>query len=614
MCHHLVWLIGHQKRHAKECVRMELDCTDYQQERVARVRPKSMSPVMDGAMNTAFASALSVPEQPCDYASKLDSMMSTEISTRVNRTLAFASDTEPDTEPVAIYVPGTFSKLEVLYKMVKLCCGALWSYLARVKSTTRCLGACWRPKTSQSVESDDEEPRSVKMSNTPKSAISVKETTEAVSEILRKWTDPEESDPECSQPKTSADLHGTASNIVTTIRSDLHYSTNKKKSNASLCPHFDLRLIQNTLTNFFSSREPTPRQEVIRKSSFVEFSKNQFTKLVTDCTATDLQKESDFLVGAQPSTVSGSTLHQQASNLETPGSPPPLNFEGIVDKVEDLYTKFPMERPKVSQNMESLRDDITIFSRQLSDKIYDFIRASIATGTSDRRSPHRRKKRRAQEPEVMKKIVEDCVGKFLQQVLLWMEMEPSKRKASADEVCGALRDIDTLIANIMSTETESDESDVSPSRCDQQDYPDALLREMSRNFVSMLIMTLVKYFPKKTRKSLQLDDVFVVIRRLSQKVLNVNLSFLAGENMVSCSRFVQVVLKYLFKQFGSQEKLLEALLSDDMSFDEAVLTQLTNTLNSWHDGADEQSKIKRVFSTVGNTLKRPFTCFSPDYL
>lgn len=203
-----------------------------------------------------------------------------------------------------------------------------------------------------------------------------------------------------------------------------------------------------------------------------------------------------------------------------------------------------------------------------------------------------------------------------------MEMEPRKRKASADEVCGALKDIDTLITTIVTSQNKacsSTDSEASPSVSTQQDeeQPEAFisessLREVTRNFVSMLIITMVKYFPKKVRKSLQPDDMLLIIRRLSEKVLKVNLASLAAEDMISYSRFIQAVIKYIFRQFGSKEKLLVALRSDEPCFDEAVLTHLTNTLNNWHDKAG-QSRIRRFFSSVGKALIRPFTVFSPKH-
>ncbi|XP_077410307.1 uncharacterized protein LOC144040200 [Vanacampus margaritifer] len=584
-------------------------------------KSKCKAPDMDGAMNAAFASALCVPEQPCDYASKMDSLLADEISQRVNRTLALATDTDAEPLVPVIYVPGTFTKLEVLYKMVRLSCGVLWSYLGRVKSTTRCFGPCWRQPTHRSQALENKELQSPKSSSRPKSNISVEETTEAVTEILRKWS--EHTD---SSTNTSPDLHETASDIVTTIKSDLHYAINiDRKSSMPACPHFDLRLILKTLTNFFNSREqPTPRQEVVRKSSFMEFSKNRFAKLMTDVASPDVQ-ESDFLVGVQRcSTFGNPESSLPASNLETPGSPPPLNFEGIQGEVEDLYDKFPMEGRKVSKKVESLRHDIAKFSEQLRDKIYNYIEANQASLTgelSGRQSPQQE----VRHPEVMKNIIEDSVGKFLQQVLLWMEMEPRKRKASADEVCGALKDIDTLISTIVTSEPEAfnsqmaseTESETSLSAPIQQDHTEPIitessLREVTRNFVSMLIITMVKYFPKKVRKSLQPDDMLLIIRRLSDKVLKVNLASLAAEDMVGYSRFIQAVIKYLFREFGSQEKLLDALMSDEPCFDDAVLTHLTNTLNNWHEG-EEQSRIRRFFSAVGKALMRPFTVFSLEY-
>nr|XP_049605907.1 uncharacterized protein LOC125986302 [Syngnathus scovelli] len=561
------------------------------QQGVPDIKSKCMAPVMDGTMNAAFASALGVPEQPCDYTNKLGTLLAEEISKRVNRTLDSATDT--DVEPLIpiIYVPGTFTKLEVLFKVVRLSCGALWSYLGHVQSTTRCLRPCWGQHSSTQAR---EESQSSKTSSIPKSKTGVEETTEAVTEILRKWSEPTDSNSAGSPPNTSPDIYGTLSDIVRTMRRDLHHAVNiDRKSSVSACPHFDLRLILKTLINFFSAREqPTPHHEVVRKSSFVDFSKNRFEKLMTEFVSPDVQ-EYDFLVGFQRYSGCGSIFDPGGSLLETPDPPPPFNFEGIQDEVEDLYDKFPMEGPKVAKTLERLRDDVTTFSKQLRDKIYNYIKANQTSFTAE----------------------------FSGRVFLWMEMEPRKRKASADKVCGALKDINTLITTTVTSEpdaitsqgTSETESANYLSAFNQrdQDHPERIinessLREVTRNFVSMLIITMVKNFPKKVRRSLQPDDMLLIIRRLSNKVLKVNLASLAAEDMVSYSRFIQAVIKYLFRQFGSRKKLLIALMSDDSCFDDAVLTHLTNALNDRHDRA-RQSRIRRFFAAVGKALMRPFS-------
>ncbi|XP_037128083.1 uncharacterized protein LOC119134931 [Syngnathus acus] len=150
-------------------------------QRIQSAEKKRMRLKVEGGLSTAFASALSVPEQRSKSSQKLDSLFKREISQRVNDTLSSATSTASQLVPL-IYIPGTFTKIEVLAKMVQLACGALKVYLS--KMYTMCFRPCWRQKSRQEPPCDS---RGGNMC-----IFNREETTEAVMNILRKWTDSED--------------------------------------------------------------------------------------------------------------------------------------------------------------------------------------------------------------------------------------------------------------------------------------------------------------------------------------------------------------------------------------------------------------------------------------
>ncbi|XP_061781202.1 uncharacterized protein [Nerophis lumbriciformis] len=576
------------------------------QDRIGDLGIDKVTPVLEGAMNSAFASALNIPMQVCDFADKLDSLLTDEISQRVD--CGLSSATEPQQLAPLIYMPGTFTNLKVLYQMVRLACGALWTYLGHVESTTRCFGPCWRQPSGghghHSQMTEPNEPPSRMSSYSPKSNISVDETTEAVTEILHKWSEPKVSQPAGSRPKTPEDVQGTASDIVTTIVADLHYASdmdsNSSNGSISVSPHFDLRLIQKTLTNFFGSHAPvTPR-----KKRFVNFSRMRFEKLMADVVCQSLWKDSEYLVSLRGTFDAEETL--------PPDLPPPLSFEAIQNDVQDLYEKFAVVGRKATETTETLRDDITMFSKKLRDKIYKYVKANQATSDLAARPSQGGRKRKKRHTDVVFNIVEDSVGKFLQQVLLWMEMESNKRKDRIDGVCGALNDIDTLITSIRTPKKKSGSQDnwAEHQAGKKRGVSDSLatvpltaatLEKLAKSLVSMLIMTLIKHFSKKVRKSMGQYEVQLIISKVYHEVLReVNLESLAAMDMVAYSRFIKAVIQDLIRHYRYKNSLLETFKSNSDSFRDAVSTHLANNLKACGDGSG-RSKIKNLFSSTDYT-------------
>lgn len=351
-----------------------------------------------------------------------------------------------------------------------------------------------------------------------------------------------------------------------------------------------------------------------RKNSFIEFSKMRFGKMMDDVVSQGLWKDSEYLVTFPCLPDDVGAVRPEVS---LPGSiTTPLSFEGIRDDVEDLYNNFATAGTKVPKNHETLNDEITLFSKKLRDKIYNHVQVNKTTGASEfaGTQTHGRRKRKKRHPDVLFNIVEDSVGKFLQQMLLWMEMESRKKKARTNAVCGALNDIDMLMSSLESSDERNSSlqlqaSASAPQQREMQSHAasvtitPAMLEKLARSLISMLILSLVKHFPEKVKKAMGQCEVQLIIGKVYREVLNeVNLESLATMDMVTYSKFIQAVIKDLSHQYRSKKKLLETFKSNSDLFRDAVLKHLMSNLNAYKDGVG-RSKMKRFFAV----LFKPFT-------
>ncbi|XP_077585312.1 uncharacterized protein LOC144205099 [Stigmatopora nigra] len=404
----------------------------------ASAGPEMRLSVEGEGLNGAFASALSVPEQRSESSQKLDSLFKREITQRVSRTLSGAAGR---LAPL-IYVPGTFTKIEVLAKMVLLACGSLKVYLGKMAFYTKCLGACWkRAKASQSAECHFDLP----------------EATQAVVEILRKWTD---TDDRSTSLPAHCDLQKKAAEIVETIINDLHYRESPDEGAArSPAPQFNLFLIKDQLCDFFQTCvSPSDGDESSRRRHFLSFCQKKFDELTRDlekvrCRCMRTQK------GKKKKTAAAAAAGARAAGAEAAGPTASdddddedeeslLTFQGIQSGLEDVFRK--SSSPPGADELQLEADE---FSRELADKIYRFMTANRTAVRSD--AVWRRyseplilevEREKPQNLHVLHRIVEDTSNKFVQQLLLWLKMEPVTRPSRADRVYGCLSDIDAMVA------------------------------------------------------------------------------------------------------------------------------------------------------------------------
>ncbi|XP_061645892.1 uncharacterized protein LOC133485717 [Phyllopteryx taeniolatus] len=389
---------------------------------------------VEGGLSTAFASALGVPEQPSKSSQKLDSLFRRELSQRVNHTLSAATSADSQLVPL-IYIPGTFTKIEVLAKMVLLACGALKVYLSKMAIYTKCFRPCWRQKTRQ------EPPRDSKCGNV--CIFNREETTEAVMNILRRWTDGEE---ESLSLRTNRELKKTAAEIVTTIIDDLHCPDPSEEGRSrSSTPHFNLGLIKDQLCEFFESCVPCTNSsnESSRKRNFLNFCQKTFKALSSElqrvrCRSMRMRWEEEIrLPGSVP---------------QTPQPNAELSFQGLRSGLEGVFHKVALPTGDASVDVDTVQREADEFSRDLADQIYHYMTADHTTVRSAAVWRHfsellilKVDEKNMEDVQVLHKMVDDAATKFVQQLLLWLKMEPVTRGNRADEIYGCLNDIDTLI-------------------------------------------------------------------------------------------------------------------------------------------------------------------------
>nr|XP_057915268.1 uncharacterized protein LOC131108313 [Doryrhamphus excisus] len=629
-------------------------------QRIQSVGKKKMKLKVEGGLSTAFASALSVPEQPSKSSQKLDSLFKKEISQRVNQTLSTATSTDSQLAPL-IYIPGTFTKIEVLAKMVLLACGALKVYLSKMAIYTQCFRPCRRQQKSQ------ESINGAKCGNV--CIYNREETKEAVINILQRWADSEDRSLSSS---TTRDLKRTAASIVETIINDLHYSAPAEEGHSrTSTPHFDLGLIKDQLCEFFESLSPTSSNESSRKRNFLDFCQKKFGELTSElqkvrCRCMRMRLEEEM-------SLNNSAMPTKSSDTDTV-----LSFQGIQSGLEDVFNKVAVPEGDASIDVDRLRHEADTFSQELADRIYNYMTTNRTTVQSA--SVWRRfsdplilevDNKKPENIQVLHKIVEDTSTKFVQQLLLWLKMEPIMRGKHADQVYGCLKDIDTLITGTMipqkklvvsdgrsealpsqvptssmQKEMESDatpeksslsgvirvawpsplrppsaqgkthDTDTSLSKSSASDkvngasFPPvrsaSMQEEMVASLVSVLIVQLLTCVPKRTMRVVHSVDTLPIIQRLSRKVLQDKyLRGITDKNLYSVNKVMKVVIEELKQEFHSTEMLVEALLSDEPSFDDAILRQLTLTM-----GAPRPRRTKKMCSTVHKVFLRTF-CIRP---
>ncbi|TKS85889.1 hypothetical protein D9C73_019453 [Collichthys lucidus] len=124
---------------------------------------------------------------------------------------------------------------------------------------------------------------------------------------------------------------------------------------------------------------------------------------------------------------------------------------------------------------------------------------------------------------------------------------------------------------------------------------------LANTIIAPLINTILKKPPRKMKGLVENLDISSIINRLSEA--------LTGEisNPISVRQMKKLnkaVYKGLIKDFGSEKKILAALVSDDRSFDAAVVKQYKIQQNR----PTQKNPVSRFFSALGKIAIRFMCC------
>lgn len=155
----------------------------------------------------------------------------------------------------------------------------------------------------------------------------------------------------------------------------------------------------------------------------------------------------------------------------------PTSFNVIKSEISDIYSEFTKEKEHgiIQERLENINisEKVKNFSRELTEKLYDHLMISrvyqiptIVMGRSLSDSVISRTPQQVAEsrvffsPEVLYVIIEDTVGKFLQNILLLVDDETIDEIVQSEKVSDVVEEIQKVIAKgqKQARDTESDYS------------------------------------------------------------------------------------------------------------------------------------------------------------
>ena len=382
-----------------------------------------------------------------------------------------------------------------------------------------------RCESSQSTKSKISVPSvTCESSKSTKSKISVLSVTQAVAGILEKWSSEtpdmtEEADSALQPPSPSLDACDAALEIVSIISNNLHQvdggDDGCNEKNSSSKHHFSLKLIIQNVKDFFTSRaalsKNTPSENRKgHKRRFFKFAMKQFKKMTTEL-KTLLQKDDpDFIVplsqnagSSQPSVkredgsdevfnLHGAVPESPRLRSEVCIQPRGTPFVSVAQKLSSIleldWIKFAFENlfnilylPKKSG--PHAKKNLTRLARQLSKDLTKELYGHV-TAIGTEQLPLKQLKGSLSDPVIIRLgerastaqlgsslenkhvLIQDSVGKFLQQMYVWSEQEQSHQTSQSEKVSGALSDIEDLIQKVVTpTEVKASDSETSTPYC-----------------------------------------------------------------------------------------------------------------------------------------------------
>ncbi|GLD53151.1 uncharacterized protein AKAME5_000593800 [Lates japonicus] len=442
---------------------------------------------LEDSVSDSLAAALRLPSEKNESAEELTQLIEREVTKRVNSLASVAINSPVLPSQPAVFVSSKMSSITVLRQMVSRATQCLRKHLGSLNSLSPFRGNEPMPWIVEGERS--------KSSQSSKSKLSVPSVTKAVTNILLDWSgnaqdieEDKENSPVQESIALCADL--TAFEIASDLRPYSNFERVAGCSDKSipLKPHFNMGLIHNKVRDFFASMSrpaDNTTKEKDRKNSFSRFAKNQLEKIMADLRTAFKENNAKFLVSLKQASESSQPRLMEASEPHyMPGAEPTTNhsceiismkksnnsdsFVTIKSDVDSLFDKLNQpEEPAAHarKNLENFSGEIQKFSKELVDKMYDHLMTgqtyqkplvSSDRCLSDSVISELRSKVDATQfhcsPEVLYVMTEDAVGKFLQQVLVWMEREPST--PHSEKMSGALADIEDLFTKQLNPKKE----------------------------------------------------------------------------------------------------------------------------------------------------------------
>ncbi|XP_034563170.1 uncharacterized protein LOC117829667 isoform X2 [Notolabrus celidotus] len=421
----------------------------------------------------SFAAALQVPAEKCESAEKLTGLVESEVLQKVASVLSVAINSKSWPEDPVVFVPASISKMSILRRMLTHATECLKRFVNRHFFGRYAYGeiSSYISNRSQSLNEEEEERCASAPSRT--SRISVLSATKAVSEILEKWSDEkqevtEDVEKATTPPDTSRDAEIAAHEIVHQIMEDnrdMDFEAACSVVGSPVKRHLNMLSIHNMVKDFFSSRVKHPKEEKKEdvREQFHKVIAKQFQKMKKELRSTFGKKDSSFVVSLKQ--VSKSSKHQEedgAVGVALPGEIPdpktpkpkrrnrlqmdnvemisvrkqnfsPIDYESIKSDVDRLFYQVNSQNTVDSESEIISGSDIKIFSRELTVMMYDHLVRSqtyrlpmAAPGKclSDSVISQARGKFDFQtSPGVLYVMTEDAVRKFLQKIVMQLEMD-----------------------------------------------------------------------------------------------------------------------------------------------------------------------------------------------
>ncbi|XP_077597474.1 uncharacterized protein LOC144213090 [Stigmatopora nigra] len=602
------------------------------------------SPKLSECVTETFAAALDLPPQKYEGATELTTLVESEVKHRVTSALSVAKNTTEWPKDPILFIRGTMSSVGNLASIFRQAVEYLRHVFA--KARTPCVVLCGRSGMKACDMTDAVRGILLKWSNASKRAkSSERESTTDVSKASRSTKASEiESSLDVSEQSAKEKALVAAIDITKSIIQEPFRGSGDRVESRLTRFNLNLKLICNKVKNFFKSQEKASLDgEVkLRRFRFFKFARMQFARMLGGLKRAFKNQDAClvFLRLDQPKSprdskggiFRSSTLHVR------PSQNPVFEFEAIQDNVAKMFDDLNQMEPEAREAKVKryIDEKLRTFSQDLSARLYEYIMSSQSevyeVPSSRSNTPFmdsvlwgRRGKKHWDggqkfSPEVLYAMTEDAAWRFLQQLLLWIETEPQGEETYADEVSGAVSEINQLVVTALNTGedqntpksrrvtplkdeegTQKTFSRASGSRQTQSTSQRSPLTEvsepstdtscrwertasfnlkMTRLLAYTLTTQLGQRLPRKCKQSLKTDNLMLVVEHLScRAVEEISACYIRDiDTMANLEEVIGPVVKKMLAYFGSPSKLMEAVTEDEASFDDALFTLLQSQL------------------------------------